>query len=134
VTAPHLPPDVPVPPTPLGVLPLGTDLGSAGGHRVVLLSLELWSGWADLRFARIDLGAPRPLPRRVPPASAWRIRVDGAEVEVLDAVGRGDRAFSNGEVRLRPVPRGGGTLEVEVEVVPGLAPLRGEVTLPTSAT
>jgi hypothetical protein len=134
VTAPHLPPDLPMPPSPLGVFPLGTDLGSAGGHRVVLLSLELWSGWADLRFARIDAGAPRPLPRRVPPASAWRIRVDGAEVEVLDAVGRGDRAFSNGEVRLRPVPRGGSTLSVEVEVVPGLPPLRGEVTLPTSAT
>lgn len=133
MTAPHLPPDLAWPPQPTSVVPLLADLGSAGGHRLVLLSLERWDGWADLRFARIDVGADRPLPRRVPPAQAWTIRADGEPVEVLDAVGRGDRAFSNGEVRLRPPPASGTTLHVVVEVVPGTEPLAATVELPAGA-
>jgi hypothetical protein len=117
VSTPHLPPDVPLPPQPLRVVPLLADLGEAGGHRLVLLSLEVWDGWADLRFARIDVGAERPLPRRVPPAASWQVTVDGGPAEVLDAVGRGDRTFSNGEVRLRPAPAAGTSLHVQVEVV-----------------
>jgi hypothetical protein len=96
----------------------------------MLLSLELWDGWADLRFARTDEGAQRPLPRRVPPAGAWTVTADGAPLEVLDAVGRGDREFSNGEVRLRPAPSPGAHLRVEVELLPGTPALQGEVTLP----
>jgi hypothetical protein len=119
MTTPHLPPDVPLPPHPLRVVPLLADLGTVGGHRLVLLSLEVWNGWADLRFARIDHGAHRPLPRRVPPTDAWTVVADGEPVAVLDAVGRGDRAFSNGEVRLRPAPPEGSTLTVRVEVTPG---------------
>jgi hypothetical protein len=125
VSTPHLPPNVPFPPSPRRVVPLLADLGSAGGHRLVLLSLEVWDGWADLRFARIDEGADRPLPRRVPPAGAWSLTVDGHTVEVLDAVGRGDRAFSNGEVRFRPVPEEGSELHVRVEVTPGAPALEG---------
>lgn len=131
MSAPHLPDDVEVPPTPLGVVPLGIDLGVAAGHRIVLLSLEVWSGWCDLRFARIDVGADRPLPRRVPPASSWLVVADGAAVEVLDAVGRGDRAFSNGEVRLRPLPAGTGTLQVAVQAVPDTEPLSTTIDLVT---
>jgi hypothetical protein len=125
VSAPHLPPDVPLPPQPLRVVPLLVDLGVAGGHRLVVLSLEVWDGWADLRFARIDEGADRPLPRRVPPADAWRVTVEGTDLEVLDAVGRGDRAFSNGEVRLRPAPPAGSSLTVRVAVAPGAGTLEG---------
>jgi hypothetical protein len=119
VSTPHLPPNVPLPPSPQRVVPLLADLGTAGGHRLVLLSLEVWDGWADLRFARVDEGADRPLPRRVPPAGAWSLTVDGGTAEVLDAVGRGDRAFSNGEVRFRPAPDEGAELHVRVEVTPG---------------
>lgn len=129
MSAPHLPSDVPMPPAPLGVLPLGVDLGAAAGHRVVLLSLELWTGWCDLRFARIDLGSERPLPRRVPPAEAWLVVADGQQIEVLDAVGRGDRAFSNGEVRLRPLPSGTTRLQIAVQVVPGTDPLSTTIQL-----
>jgi hypothetical protein len=127
VSSPHLPLDVPLPPRPIRVVPLLADLGEVEGHRLVLLSLEVWDGWADLRFARIDVGADRPLPRRVPPAGSWQLRVDGAPVEVLDAVGRGDRAFSNGEVRLRPAPAAGAALLVQVEVVSGAPALSTEV-------
>ena len=131
MTAPHLPPDLPWPPELRAVLPLEADLGTAGGHRLVLLGLEVWDGWADLRFARIDVGADRPLKRRVPPVDAWTVSGDNGPLEVLDAVGRGDRAFSNGEVRLRPPPAPGTTLTVEVEVLPGSPPLTATVRLPT---
>jgi hypothetical protein len=123
----HLPPTAAAMPRPTRVVPLLADLGEVGGHRLVLLSLEVWDGWADLRFARI--GGARPVPRRVPPAEAWEILVDGQPVGVWDAVGRGDRGFSNGEVRIHPTPGSGARLEVTVVVVPGLPPLQGAVSV-----
>ena len=134
MTAAHLPPEVGFPPRFCGVLPLGIELGERGGHHVVLLGLELWDGWADLRFARIDIGARRPLPRRVPPSDAWRVTIDGEPSEVMDAVGRGDRGFSNGEVRLRPPPHPGARLEIMVEVMPGEEPLGASFRLPDIGT
>lgn len=134
MSSPHLPAEAPRPPRPVALLVLDADLGAVGGHRLLLRSLEVWDGWADLRFARIDEGAPRPLPRRVPPTGAWRVTVGGEPVEVLDAVGRGDREFSNGEVRLAPAAWSGARLAVEVELLPGSAPLAGEVDLPTVPT
>jgi hypothetical protein len=134
VTAPHLPSGASQPAVPVGIAPLLVDVGTVAGHRIVLLSLEVWEGWADLRFARIDVGAQRPLPRRVPPATAWTVRSDGEDLEVVDAVGRGDRAFSNGEVRLRPPPADGSRLSVTVEVVPGLPGLHADIALPALTT
>jgi len=129
VSTPHLPPGSASPPTPKGVVPLGIDLGAVAGQRMVLLSLEVWDGWADLRFARVDVGATQRLTRRVPPADAWTITADGQALEIFDAVGRGDRTFSNGEVRLVPAPALDATLEVRVEVVPGQPALSTGVTL-----
>ncbi|HSK22666.1 MAG TPA: hypothetical protein VK906_05805 [Egicoccus sp.] len=128
VTAPHLPDGLGVPAAPVRVVPLTVDLGAVSGQKVVLLSLEVWPQWVDLRFARIDVGADRPLPRRVPPVDAWRVTSDGEPLEVLDAVGRGDRHFSNGEVRLAPVPAEGASLDVSVTVVPGTPPLTATIT------
>lgn len=109
------------------VLPLGLELGTAAGHRLVLLSLERWSDWADLRFARVAAGGP-PLARRVPPAPSWHVAADGRPLEVVEVVGRGDRAFSNGEARLAPSPLGARELHVRVELAPG-ATLEGRVPL-----
>lgn len=111
------------------MIPLGIELGSQAGQALVLLSLERWKGWADLRFARIDVGATQRLARRVPPEQAWAILVDGAPVEVFDAVGRGDRHFSNGEVRLVPCPPAGSEVKVSVQVVPGTEPLQATFTI-----
>lgn len=120
-----------MPPAPVRVLPLLVDAGTAAGHRLVLLSLEVWDDWADLRFARIDVGAAAPLPRRVPPASAWTVHDDaGTRYEIVDAVGRGGRSFSNGEVRLRPPPPEPATvLYVGVTLSPGADDLAVEVRL-----
>lgn len=112
------------------MVPLGVDLGVAHGHRLLLLSLERWEGWADLRFARVDTGTGQRLSRRVPPAEQWRVRADGVALEIADAVGRGDRWFSNGEVRLVPAPAPGSDLVVEVLLAPGAPALSGVVTLP----
>ena len=115
------------------MLPLGVTLGSAAGHRLVLLSLECWPGWADLRFARLEDGGP-PLARRVPAAPAWRVEADGHPLEIVEVVGRGDRAFSNGEARLVPSPVAARELTVIVELAPG-AVLSGRVRLDrTTAT
>lgn len=116
-----------MPPVPVRVDPLLVDLGDVEGHRIVLLSLEVYDSWADLRFARIDETAVRPLPRRVPPAEAWTVRAGDRSLDVLDAVGRGDRGFSNGEVRLSPPPPAGTALDVAVTVIPGTAPLMARV-------
>jgi hypothetical protein len=127
VTAPHLPPDVPAGIRPDRVVPLLADLGAVAGHRLTLLSLEVWPGFADLRFARVSEGGG-PLSRRVPPPDAWRITVDGEPAEVWDAVGRGDRDFSNGEVRLRPAPAPGARVDVAVVLTGGQPALTGTVT------
>ncbi len=119
---------------PQRVDPLVVELGTAAGHRLVLLSVEVYDEVADLRFARIDIDATRPLARRVPAADAWRITVDGTPVRVLDAVGRGDRAFSNGEVRFAPPPRPGARLAVEVDLARDVASLGATVDLPATAS
>lgn len=120
-------------PTPCSVVPLMADAGTVDGQRLVLLSLEVYEEWADLRFARIDVGADRPLPRRVPAVDAWTITSDdGTTVEVVDCVGRGDRAFSNGEARLVPPPAPGTTLDVRVSLVPGGQPSSATVRVPSS--
>ncbi len=50
---------------------------------------------------------------------------------MLDAVGRGDRGFSNGEVRLAgAVPDAGVTWTVTAELLAGEPPLTAEVTIP----
>lgn len=112
-------------PTPLRVVPILTDLGTAAGNRLVALSLEVYDEFADLRFARIDVGAQRPLPRRIPAEDAWSVATgDGFPLRVVDVVGRGDRAFSNGEARLQPTPpEGTEQLRVEVTLAPGHDPL-----------
>lgn len=122
-------------PAPRRVVPLLADAGTVAGHRLVLLSLEVWDGWMDLRFARIDVAGERPLPRRVPPAEAWSVLgATGRLYTVEDAVGRGDRAFSNGEVRLRPaVPDQGDTLHVTASLLDGVPPVAVTVEIPAAA-
>ncbi len=120
-------------PAPVRVVPLMAGLGEAAGHRLVVLSLEVYDEFADLRFARIDEAGDHRLPRRIPDTDAWRITDgDGFPFRVADVAGRGDRSFSNGEVRLEPTPPvDATTLHVRVELAPGHDPLEG--TLPLDA-
>ena len=126
---PHLPPGVTAPERPAAVRPLLVDVGEAAGHRLILLSLEDWGAWADLRFARIATPGAAPLARRIPLATDWSVTVDGAPAEILDVAGRGDRGFSNGEVRIRPAPQPGSRLHLQAMLAPG-AGLQVELTVP----
>jgi hypothetical protein len=116
---PHLPEDVTVPSGPVAVRPLMVEAGEAAGHRLLLLSIEDWGAWADLRFARIATPGAQPLARRIPLANDWILEVDGTTLEVIDVAGRGDRGFSNGEVRLRPSPAPGARLHLRTHLAPG---------------
>lgn len=108
------------PPTPRRVVALDVDAGSVAGHRLWFRSIEDWGGWMDVRIARVDELGHRPLPRRLPPPDAWQAWLDGEELTIADAVGRGDRRFSDGELRLRPgLPAEACTLTITAAMLPG---------------
>ena len=108
------------PPRPRRLVPLDVDAGSVAGHRLWFRSIEDWGGWMDVRIARVDELGQRPLPRRLPPPDAWQAWLDGDELTVADAVGRGDRRFSDGELRLRPgLPDRACTLTITAALLPG---------------
>ncbi len=116
---------------PRRVVPLMADVGLVAGHRLVLLSLEVYADWMDLRFARIGEDGSRPLPRRVPPPGAWSVTGESTAYVVADAVGRGDRGFSNGEVRLTPsVGDRGDTLTITAVLLDGEPAVSTTVTVP----
>jgi hypothetical protein len=106
-------------PRPVQVRALMLDVGLGAGHRLVLLSLEAWEDWGDLRFARIATAGATPLARRIPLVTDWHVTIDGVDAEVLDVTGRGDRALSTGEVRLRPCPPAGSTVTLHTTLAPG---------------
>lgn len=112
-------------PHPVRVVPLVQEIGRAAGHRLVALSLEIYDTFTDLRFARIDVAGRRPLHRRIPPPEAWEVTgAEGFPFRVVDAVGRGDRSFSNGEVRLEPsLPDDATALVVRTHLAPDQEPL-----------
>ena len=106
---------------PVAVRPLTLEAGRAAGHRLLLLSIEDWGSWADLRFGRLATPGAAPLARRIPLAADWQLWIDGEAAEVLDVAGRGDRAFSNGEVRFRPAPAAGSRMRLRAVLAPGAA-------------
>ncbi len=116
---PHLPPGMTAPERPVAVRPLLADVGEAAGHRLVLLSIEDWGPWSDLRFGRVATPGAAPLARRIPLATDWVVSIDGVPAEVIDVAGRGDRSFSNGEVRIRPSPTPGSLLRLRAQLAPG---------------
>jgi hypothetical protein len=118
---PHLPPGVTPPDRPVAVRPLLAEVGEAAGHRLLLLSIEDWGPWADLRFGRLATPGAAPLARRIPLATDWQVSIDGVRAEVVDVAGRGDRSFSNGEVRIRPAPAPGSVLRIGALLAPGAA-------------
>lgn len=120
-------------PSPQRIVPLLAELGTVSGHRLVLLSVEDWGEWFDLRFARIDRDGGTTLPRRIPPPHAWGVTDgDGFVFDVEDAVGRGDRSLSIGEVRVRPgLPDHATTLRIRVEMLEGVPELVTDVEIPS---
>jgi hypothetical protein len=128
---PHLPPGVSAPEHPTAVRPLLFEVGEAAGHRLLLLSIEDWGPWADLRFGRLATPGAPPLARRIPLATDWQVWIDGEPAEIVDVAGRGDRSFSNGEVRIRPAPAPGSRLRLRAALATGAA-VETEFDVPTA--
>lgn len=112
-------------PRPTRVIPLVYRAGQVAGQRLIFISLEIWDEWFDLRFTRIAAAGAAAVPRRVPPAEAWSAADDaGTTYQVVDAVGRGDRELSIGEVRFSPTLSAAATqLGIRVGVTPEEPPL-----------
>jgi hypothetical protein len=67
------------------VVPLAREIGRHRGYRLVLISLELWSGWLDLRYALLpeEPAAGPPLPEldldwRLTDSAGMRYELAGA--------------------------------------------------------
>jgi Clp amino terminal domain, pathogenicity island component len=86
------------------VVPLAREVYRSYGYRVVLMSLEVWSGWLDLRYAVLPADPP---PGSMPPELAveWRVGDDtGTPYEVCGLVGSGARLLRVHQVSFMPAP------------------------------
>jgi hypothetical protein len=86
------------------VVPLAREVFRGSGHRVVLISLELWSGWLDLRLAL--------LPEDAPPGSMatdivldWQVTDDtGTAYELCGLASSGVRQLRIQQLSFMPAP------------------------------
>jgi hypothetical protein len=86
------------------VVPLAREVYRGYGYRVVLMSLEVWSGWLDLRYALLPADAP---PGSTPPEIAldWRISDDaGTPYEVCGVASSGARLLRIHQFSFLPAP------------------------------
>jgi hypothetical protein len=72
------------------------------GYRLVLVSLEIWSGWIDLRYALLPEDPPTAPP--VPEVDLdWRVTDDtGTEYELAGAASSGGRLLRVHQLTFRP--------------------------------
>jgi hypothetical protein len=84
------------------VVPLAREVHRSSGVRVVLISLEVWSGWLDLRYVLL------PVDPSGPPLLAdldWRVADDaGTTYELMGAASGGGRLLHIHQLGFRPAP------------------------------
>jgi hypothetical protein len=89
------------PPELVRVVPLARQIHSGPGLRIVLISLEIWSGWLDLRYAVLP-SVPGPqldLPLR------WRVADDaGTEYTLTGMAAGGGPHLRIQQLDFRPAP------------------------------
>ena len=68
------------------VVPLAREIYRGSGYRIVLLSLEVWSGWLDLRYALLSAGPP-PVPVMPDAPLEWGLADDAGTTYRLAGVG-----------------------------------------------
>ena len=86
------------------VVPLAREVFRGFGYRVVLISLELWSGWLDLRYALLPADAP---PGSTPAEIAleWRVTDDaGTAYELCGLASSGARLLRVHQFSYMPAP------------------------------
>jgi hypothetical protein len=86
------------------VVPLAREVFRSYGYRVVLISLEVWSSWLDLRYALLPADAP-PGPTPTEIALDWRVSDDaGTTYELCGLAGSGARLLRIHQVSFMPAP------------------------------
>jgi hypothetical protein len=89
------------PPELVRVVPLAREVAAESGLRVVLISLEIWSGWFDLRYALLPrMDAP---PQEV--ALDWRVTDDlGTDYTITGMAAGGGPLLRVQQLDFRPAP------------------------------
>jgi hypothetical protein len=89
------------PPELVRVVPLAREVAAESGLRVVLISLEVWSGWFDLRYALLPrMDAP---PQEV--ALDWRVADDlGTDYTITGMAAGGGPLLRVQQLDFRPAP------------------------------
>ena len=86
------------------VVPLAREVFRGSGHRVVLISLELWSGWLDLRLALLPEDAP-PGSMATDIALDWQVTDDaGTAYELCGLARSGVRLLRIQQFSFMPTP------------------------------
>jgi hypothetical protein len=95
------------PPELARVVPLAREVYRGYGHRIVLVSLEVWSGWLDLRFALLP-EEPPAAPPLAEIALDWRVGDDaGTAYELAGVASSGGRLLRIHQFSFQPAPPAG---------------------------
>jgi Clp amino terminal domain, pathogenicity island component len=92
------------PPELVRVVPLAREAVSRRGYRLVLISLEIWSGWLDLRYALLALVPLRSYPLEAP-GHHWQLTDDvGTEYELFGSTSGAGRVVHLHQLSFQPAP------------------------------
>jgi hypothetical protein len=98
------------------VVPLVRELARRGGYRVVLISLEVWSGWVHLRYALLP-AEPAEAPPLVDLPIRWRLGDDlDTAYQLVGGGSAGDPLLRIYHLSFQPAPpSGANTLTITVQ-------------------
>jgi hypothetical protein len=92
------------PPDLVRVIPLAREAVSRRGYRLVLISLEIWSGWLDLRYALLALVPLRSHPLE-DARHRWRLTDDvGTDYELIGTSSGAGRVVHLHQLSFQPAP------------------------------
>jgi hypothetical protein len=131
IGARHARPQGPGPPSLVRVVPIAREVEISEGRRLVLLSLEVWSDWVDLRVSLFSSEEERRAPVGAAGLMGWNLADDlGTSYRCLGTSIGGDALFQVHEstfapspppeastlILTLPTPEGGDDLQVVVEL------------------
>jgi hypothetical protein len=96
-----------LPPELVRVVPLAREVFRGAGVRVVLISLEIWSGWLDLRYALlpVDPQGLQGTQLEIAVDFDWRVSDDaGTAYELMGTATGGGRLLRVHQLGFRPAP------------------------------
>ena len=103
------------------VVPIAREVELSEGRRLVLLSLEIWSDWVDLRISVASSEGERRAMLGTPGSDAWTLADDlGTEYQCLGTLVSGDGLFQIHETTFAPSPPAeAGTLTLTLPATEG---------------